>query len=281
MSRIAFLGAAFCIFSITASAQQTTSSTTSGPQTPQAASIMQQSIAALTAGAPVNDVTMTGTITISGIASGTGTITFVATSSGQGSMSIALPSGTRTEIRSDSSGSQTLNVTGPDGVPHAVHTQSILSPHPACFFPALILSSGLSSADYSSSYVGPGTWNNAPAQHVAVWLQSSNSLSLSATDLQNFSQHDIYLDPSTMLPIAMTFTVHPYNPANPDSDIPSTRGTSVNQTEQVTFSDYRQVQGRRVAFNIQTSIALQTGALVTDIQISSVSFNTGATVAAN
>lgn len=262
-------------------AQESSSTTTSGPQTPQAATILQQAIAALTAGAPITDVTATGTVTVSGPITASGTVAFTATASGQSQLTITLPLGARTEIRSDSAGTQTLTVTGPDAVTHAVHTASILAPHPGWLVPALVLSSGLSSSDYTSSYVGLGTWDGAQAQHLAVWLQTSNTLSLSAGDLQRLSQHDIYLDPSSLLPVAMTLTMHPYDAANPDAPIRSYRGSVVDRLEQITFSDYRQVQGRAVAFHVQTSITLPSGALVCDYQFSSVSFNTGATVAAN
>jgi hypothetical protein len=51
--------------------------------------------------------------------------------------------------------------------------------------------------------------------------------------------------------------------------------------EQVTFSDYQQVQGREVALHIHTTFQAGLLTIVTDTQLSSVSFNTGAIVAAN
>jgi hypothetical protein len=264
------------------SAQQSFStSVAAGPQSAQTATLLQQSLAVMTGGLPVTDVTMTGTITISGLTTGSGTVNFIATASGQGQLTITLPSGARTEVRSHAAGSQTLTVAGPDGVAHAVHTLSVLSPHPSCLFPALVLNSGLSSSDHASSYVGLGAWNGATAHHIVIWLQTSNTLAMSAADLQRLSQHDIYLDPSTMLPVAMTFTVHPYSPTNPDAPIMPYRGSEVDPTEQVTFSDYRQVQGRAVPFHVQTSVTLPGGALVSDFQFSSVRLNTGAAVDAN
>jgi len=282
--RISLAAALLCIcvlIPLSLEALPPTSTVTGGPQSSPAAPILQQAFGVLSGGAPITDVTMTGAVTVSGVISASGTVKFVATASGQGQVTISLPSGTHTEIRTDSSGSQTLAETGEDGVMHAVHTQSILAPHPSCLLPALILNSALSSSDYAGTYVGLGSWNGTPAQHVAVWLQNSNTLSLSTADLQRFSQHDIYLDPSSLLPVAMTFTVHPYDSANPDAPLTPYRGNVVDRLEQVTFSDYRQVEGRPVAFHVRTSVTLPSGALVSDFQFSSVGFNTGATVAAN
>ena len=55
----------------------------------------------------------------------------------------------------------------------------------------------------------------------------------------------------------------------------------MDRVEEVRFSDYRNVQGRPAAFHIQTSMTLPIGALASDIQFSSVGFNTGATVRQN
>lgn len=263
---------------------------TPGPQTPQAATILQQAVTAATGGTPVADVTMTGSTTTTVGPAGansanstaansqSGTITFIATAAGQGQSTVTTPAGTRTEIRDISSGSPTLTETGTDGVSHTVTTQSALSPHPAWFYPALVLNTGLSSSNYASSYVGQGTWNGAAVQHIAVWLLPNAS---SASQLQQVTQHDIYLDPSSLLPVGMTFTVHPYDSTNPNKPLVPYRNNAVDSVEQVTFSDYRQVQGREVAFHIHTNMQAGMLTIVTDTQLSSVSFNTGATVAAN
>jgi len=253
------------------------------PQTPQVAAILQQSLAALTGGAPVTDVTMTGTITVTD-ASGTqsGTITMVATASGQGQSTATLPSGTHTEIRSVSAGSASLTVIGADGIPHTITTQSAVSPNPAWFCPALLLASA-SSPGYSSSYFGQGTLNGAAVQHLAMWWlpgSSSGSSPASATQFgQQVTQHDIYLDASSLLPVSMSFLMHPYDPEEPNKPFIPYRGSNFDRTEQVQFSDYRLVQGRPVALHIHVTLQISgTATITTDIQISSVTFNTGATV---
>ncbi len=158
------------------SAQQSAPPAASGPQSSQAATLLQQSIAAMTGGLPVTDVTMTGTMSVTiGTNTESGTITMVATAAGQGQVAISLPSDTRTEIRSLSAGGSTLTELGADGVPHLVNTQSALSPHPDWFYPPFVLSSGLSSPEYASSYAGEETQNSAPAHDLTGVFCTSGS----------------------------------------------------------------------------------------------------------
>ena len=290
MSRIAFLAAAFCIVSITASAQQTTSNTTSGPQTTQAASIIQQSIATMTGGAPVTDVTMTGTTTItkSGIlaaveaasqpTSESGPITLVATASGKGQNTTTTGSGTSVTVQDISQLSPVLGVTGKDGVPHTLQTVSALTPHPGWFYPALLLASGQSSA-YAASYVGHEVWNGEAVEHIAIWRISGSTSDTTA--LQRASQHEIYLDSTTLLPVGITYIAHPYDSRNPGASFDYQRNLPDPVTE-VQFSDYRQVQGREVPLHIRWTMTVMpfdtASDLVGDIQISSATFNTGVIV---
>lgn len=266
-------------------AQQSASPTPSaptqaGPASTQAATLLQQSIAAQTGGVSVTDVTMNGTfMTTAGANTESGTITMIGTASGKSQATVSTSSGTRTEIRDISSGSPTLTATGSDGLTHAVATQSALSPHSCWFFPAFVLSSGLSSSAYASSYIGQETQNGSPVQHVAVWLLPSASTA--AQSSQQASQQDIYLDPSSLLPVAMTFTVHPYDPSDPNRPLVAYRGNPVDSLEQITFSDYRVVQGRSIAFHTHTTLKAGLLNIVTDTQFLSVNFNSGATVTAN
>lgn len=72
---------------------------------PQAVSFASQSIAALTGGTAISDVTLTGSVTWSGGAvHETGTVTMLALGTGESRMNLAFPSGTRAEIRDASTG---------------------------------------------------------------------------------------------------------------------------------------------------------------------------------
>jgi hypothetical protein len=244
----------------------------------------------MTGGTLPSDVTMMGNatttttqttqpspLTLTGLPNtGTAAITFMATMTGQGESIQTTTAGTVSEIRDISSGVPSLIETGVDGVAQPVTTQSALSPHPAWFYPAMLLNTGLSSSNFASSYVGSEIWNGASVQHIAIWLLPAPSSSSG----QPVVKHDVYLDASSMLPVGLTFATHPYDPANPNRPLVPYRGNSVDCVQQVTFSDYRQVEGRSVAFHIHS--VLQTGLLniVTDIQISSVTFNSGVVIPA-
>ena len=275
------LASIICLFPLSTFAQSSSSGVTGAPETAQAASIIEQSFAALNGGSPVSDVTMKGTYTVTD-AHGTqsGMITMVATASGQGQSTVSLPSGSYTEIRSVSASSASMIETGPDGVPHAISTQTALSPNPAWFCPALLLAS-VSSPNYSTSYIGQETLDGEAVHHLAVWWLPASSSSVSPTLArfwQQITRHDIYLDASSLLPVSMTFVLHPYDPKNPGQPLITYRGSNLDGTVQLWFSDYQQVQGRPVALHIHGTLKIGVRAVTSDIQISSALFNTGAIV---
>ncbi|HXX20147.1 MAG TPA: hypothetical protein VEJ46_12155 [Candidatus Acidoferrum sp.] len=246
----------------------------------QAASILQQSFTAMTGGVAINDATLTGTITISfGTATQSGTLTVVTTASGQGQLTLNLPLGTTTEVRSLTANGPTLAEAASDGVFHSVNTQSALAPHPAVFFPAFLLGSGLSSPQYSVSYVGQETRYGTTVKHLVMWLAQSNPYV--AVGQQRSGQHDIYIDVNSGLVRGITFTAHPYDASNPDKQFVSNRVASYDNLEEVTFSDFRSVNNSIVPFQIQTSLYLQNGTLASSIQFSQVSLNTGAAITQN
>jgi len=268
------LASIVCLVSLSTSAQSSSSGVVV-----QAASIIEQSLATLNRGSPVSDVTMKGAYTVTD-AHGTqsGTITMVATAAGQGQSTVSLPSGSYTEIRSVSAGSASMIETGPDGVPHAISTQTALSPNPAWFCPALVLAS-VSSPNYSSSYIGQETLDGEAVHHLAVWWLPASSSSASPTLArfwQQVTQHDIYLDASSLLPVSMTFLLHPYDPKG--QPLTTYRGSNLDGTVQLWFSNYQVVQGRPVALHIHGTLKIGIRAVTSDIQISSVTFNTGAIV---
>jgi hypothetical protein len=276
-------------------AQESSSITTSGPQTPQTATILQKAITALTGGTSVTDVTFTGTITVTksanfaisasaagNPASETGTITLVATASGQGQSTTTTASGTSVSVQDISQSTPTLTVTGKDGSSHTIQTLSAWTPHPGWFYPALLLTSGLSSSSYAASYIGHETWQGTPVEHIAIWRVNTSGASAA---FQQASEHDVYLDSSSLLPVAMTYIAHPYNPNSPSTPFVPYRGNSPDRLTTIQFSNYQQVQGRLVPLHIRSAMTVipldTTSDFISDIQISSASFNTGIVIASN
>jgi hypothetical protein len=273
----------FGLASATVLAQQSSSpGSASGSSTSQGMSIVQQTLTALTGGTPITDVTVTGTYTVTN-ASGTqsGKIELVATAAGQGRSTVTLPSGTYTETRSVAGGSASMIESGPDGVPHMIATQTAVSPNPAWFCPALLLATA-ASPSYATSYVGREMLNGEAVHHLAVrWLPGGTASSASEPLTQFWQQatnHDIYLDASSLLPVSITFLLHPYDPSSPSNPLRMYRGNTADRTVQILFSDYQLVQGRPVAFHIHSTMKTGVGNVISDIYVSSVEFNSGAVV---
>jgi hypothetical protein len=148
---------------------------------------------------------------------------------------------------------------GPDGVLHPIAEHNLLS-DATWFFPALTVGR-LASASYLLSFVGPETLNNATVVHISAVQQLqgvSDALTLGL--VQRLSRLEIYLDPSTALPVAIAFKSHP--DANASEDIPM----------QITFSGYRSTAGIQVPFQIGRYV---NNDLVLDLQIENAAVNSG------
>ena len=215
---------------------------------------------------PGTQLSMTGSITKGGVS---GTISFNATRNGQTQIQVALPSGSMTETRSILPLLRHGTWTDSTGAAHEVPAQDLMGPHPAWFFPTLVLISSLGSPNYLSSNLGSETRNGMTVEHIAVWQRPIDSLpASSAAYVQQQTQYDIYLDPSTSLPVAMTFT-RQFDSAAPSQFLAPAQASSAGVLEEVRYSNYQQVQGVPIAFHLQVFFQ---GALYSDIQISSANF---------
>ncbi len=278
--------------------QSTPTGTTSGSQTPQAASIIQQSLAAMTGGAPVTDVTMTGTVTVTQnsasspsspnqLTTESGTIMLVATAAGQSQISITLPSGNWVTTQNYATNPRTSSVAGPTGTTQDTAPEDSMAPHPAWFCPTLVMAA-TAPATYVTGYVGQETLNSSLVQHVSIWPQANQDLLTNSFQVPgqqvltgpgpsypiHLGQEDLYVDTSSILPQAIVLRTRGYKwTANgPDPTQP------VSSEERVEFSNYQQVQGRFVALHIQVVLATVP---ILNIQLSSVTFNTGVQIASN
>jgi hypothetical protein len=286
--RLLCLVSIFCLASVAASSQQSTP--TSGPQTPQAASILQQSLAAMTGGAPINDVTMTGTVTANtGNATQAGTVTLVATAAGQSQITTVLPSGSGVTTQNYAANPRTSTSTGLNGTTQDTAPEDLMGPHPAWYCPALLVGA-IAPQTYAASYVGQETLNGSAVQHISYWPQATATpaspfltagqqvLTGPGPSAQpQIGQQELFVDSSSLLPRELIIRIRGYRSAVNSTD-PKNPTIPVLVDEHVQFSDYRQVQGRMVACHIQVSFG---PVLVMDIQLSALSFNTGATIAAN
>lgn len=204
---------------------------------PQALAFAAQSITAMVGNSTITDVTLTGNVTWTG--SGTpesGTATLLALGTSESRMNLALPTGTRTEIRDSSTGLAQGEWIAESGASGAFSPQNTLT-DAAWFFPAL--GSLTAGSSVLLSYVGAETRNGESVQHLQSYLNQSGSLPAGFPSVQQLSTIDFYLDASTFLPSAVVFNAHPDNDANS------------NLVTEIDFSNYQMISGVNVPTRIQ------------------------------
>jgi len=259
-------------------------------QAGQATALLQRSLAALTGGAPVTDVTMTGTVTANnGSTTESGTITLVATATGQSQITLALPSASWVTTQNYAANPRTSTSAGSNGTTQDTAPEDLAGPSPAWFCPALVMAAA-APATYAASYLGQETRNGSAVQHVSFWPQASSSptspfLTAGQQVLTGpgpslplqIGQQELFIDSASLLPRELIIRLRGYRSAFNSSD-PTHPTIPTLVDEHVQFSDYRQVQGRLVSFHVQVFFG---PVPAMDIQLASVNFNTGATIAAN
>jgi hypothetical protein len=234
---------------------------------PQATALLQQALTAVSGGHALTDVTLSGTARrIAGSDDESGTAVLKALAAGASRTDLTLPGGNRSEVLNTSSTQPAQPVgawSGPDGVSHPVVYHNLLTA-PAWFFPAFPIANSLSTG-YVAIYVGHETRNGQAVEHLAVSQASAIKASSSALSLAHLSQVDFFLDSTTFLPAAITFSIHPDD--NALLDIPV----------EIDFSNYTTVSGSQVPFHIQKHI---NNSLALDLQFESAVLNSGLSVTA-
>jgi hypothetical protein len=229
----------------------------------QATTLLQRALVALSGGNPLSDVTLSGTARrIAGSDDDTGTAVLKAVATGASRTDLSLSSGQRTEVCDLSAASPAGTWSGPDRVSHPIANHNLVS-GPAWFFPAFTIARRPSASGYIAAYVGRESRNSLAVEHVSLSQQVATSPDAIAL-FQHLSQVEIYLDSTTLLPVALTFNSHPDNDAG--LDIPS----------EIRYSDYRAVNGIQVPFHIQKYV---NNTLTLDFQAQAVALNTGLTAA--
>jgi hypothetical protein len=238
---------------LSSSAQQISSAS------PQPLQLLRSALTALTGSTPATDVTLSGTVHyIAGSDDENGTAVLEALATGASRVDLSLPSGQQSEVRNLTADAPAGDWSGDDGVAHAIANHNLLS-EPAWFSPVTAISHQLAIPGFVATYVAAETLDSQSVQHVSLSQQPTASFSV-VTLFPHLSQVDLYLDSSTFLPAAMTFSVHPDD--NELVDIPI----------EVRFSDYRLVNGTQVPYHIQRFL---NNGLVLDIQLENAAVNTG------
>src|SRR5439155_24266463 len=109
-------------------------------------------------------------------------------------------------------------------------------------------------------YIGHETRNGQAAEHTSVSPTPPSTAPPRGPSFAHLSQVDFFLDSTTLLPVAVTFNIHPDD--NAMLDIPV----------EIRFSDYRPVNGPYIPFHIQKYL---NNGLFLDFLADSVNLNTG------
>jgi hypothetical protein len=249
-----FAGLFLCLYTLYG-VTQTSSPAVSDPQ---AISLAQKSIAALTGGVPISDVTLNASvISIAGSENETGTGTFRAKGAGESRVDVSLSSGTRSEVRNTSNGAPagawSLNAN-----PSTAMVQHNAWTDAAWFFPPLSSLSQTANPQFVFSYVGQEQHDGLLVQHIrSSQFPASGTTS---SPIPSLSAMDFYLDPSSYLPLAIGFNQH------------ADKNMGVSVPIEIRFANYQAVNGIQVPFHFQQ---LLNGSLILDATVTSAAFNTG------
>jgi hypothetical protein len=245
----------FC-FAITLVAQNPSSSS------PQALTTLQSAFQALSGKSAINDVTLTGIAEwIVGSDDESGTVVFK-TTSGANRLDLYLSAGTRTEIRSITASGPVGSWIGPDGVLHAMAQHNLKTE--AGWFPAFTIGNLISNTNVVVTYAGLETRDGAPVIHISSFQQSPNQPTGGSGLSQHLTQVEIYLDPSTLLPVSYIFNSHPDN--NAALDFPT----------EIHYSNYQNIGGAQIPLHIQK---FMNNTLILDLHFQNASLNSGLTAA--
>lgn len=225
---------------------------------PQAVTFAARSMAAMSGGASISDVTLTGSVVWNG--SETGTATLKAMGPGESRTEVSLSTGTRTDVRDAQTGTARGQWINPDRSSgkyafHNCHTDAVW------FFP--VFSSLAGRTNVVLKYIGVETRNARRVQHIQSYVYAGSSPRADQPTPEQLSTTDFYLDATSLLPMAVVFNVHPDN------------NSLSNLVSEVEFSDYQPQGTVNVPSHIQRFLQ---GALVLDFTVSSVAINSGLTL---
>jgi hypothetical protein len=245
------------IVTFSAYAQQPSTAVTKDPT---AVALATRSLATLTGATQIADITLTGTATrVAGSETGSGTVTLKALGASSSRMDLSLSDGTRSEIRTSPSGAPQGQWLSPNGSYNSMALQNCFT-DAVWFFPALTVLSQTPNPNLSITYVGQQNKNGISVQHLQFVFSSGMQIPGFGDPLVTFSGTDVYLDSSSLLPVAFAFNTHPDNDA------------LLNIPVEIDFSNYQAVNGVQVPFRIQKFL---NGSLLLDMTIQSVNLNSG------
>ena len=234
------------------------------PQTavrdPQAVTVVNSALQALSGSTAVTDITLLGNATY---IAGSDQETVPAVMKGLGttssSVELGFAAGSITEIRNYAFAPRAAVWIGGDGAAHPIPLHNCWT-DAVWFYPALGTLDELTDAQVSFVSLGAATFNGVPVLHVRSYRILSNQDPDIITLVQTMSTTDVYLDPASYLPEFVTFNTHP------DSDFQTAIPVEVD------FADYRTIAGARVPFHMRR---FEAGVLKLDFMVAGAAVNSG------
>jgi len=248
-------------FAKSATAQQATASS------PQATALLQKSLAALSGGHPLDDVTLSGTAQrIAGSDDESGTVILKALPTGESRMDLTFPSSLRSEIRANSSTGPVGAWSASDGTLHPI-SQHNLWTDSSWFFPTFTLARLLSDSSYTISDIGPETRNGQSVEHLTIFRQfaATGAPAGWVDPMPALSKTDVYLDSATLLPAVIVFNTHP------------DKNQTINIPIEIRLSNYQQTNGTLAPQRIQQYL---NNSLALDLQLTALTPNSGISASA-
>jgi hypothetical protein len=224
---------------------------------PQALSLAQKSMAALTGGTAITDVTISANVTsLLGSDNETGTGTLRAKGIAESRIDLSSPKGSRSEVRHTANGVP-AGAWATNNTPATAIAQHNAWIDAAWFFPPLTSLSQTANPLFVFVYVGLEQHGGLSVQHI----RSYQVPALAVTDsfIPSLSTMDFYLDPSSYLPLAIGFNQHADN------------NIGVSIPIEIRFANYQAVNGTQIPFHFQQ---LMNGSLILDATVTSAAFNT-------
>src|ERR1041385_4139227 len=222
---------------------------------PQAQSLAVQSIAALSGGKAISDITLNATvISILGSDNQSGTATLTAKGLSSSRIDLNLSNGEiRSDVRANANGESGGGWKKGDGVSVAYADHNCRT-DAAWFFPALSSLTQTTNPNFTFQYIGQELHGGVNTEHIRVFRQWQTAL------FQHLSTIDFYLDPTSALPLAIAFQMHP------DVD------AAIDVPAEVRFASYRPINGVLVPFHIQKML---NGGVILDLTVTSATPNSG------
>lgn len=224
---------------------------------PTAISLAQKSVMELTGGNAISDITLKGSvISVLGSDYETGTGTFMAKGTADSRVDLTLSGGRRSDVRNATTGLPG-GAWKKNGGRVTAYAQHNCWADAVWFFPTLSSLSQTYNPNYIFKYIGQEQHGGVATQHIRIYQVLPKDLD---KVFQRPSTTDVYLDPSSSIPLAIATTLHPDN------------SMAADISTEVRFANYQITNGVRVPFRFERML---NGTVVLDATVTSVGLNTG------